>query len=49
MITVELRQEEIHVVLLWLRRELEDAFRRGHSATDMKVLLARIEYLEGLK
>ena len=49
MITVELKPEEIHAVLRWLRCGLEDAVRRGDSAADMKALLARIEYLEGLK
>ena len=49
MITVELEQEE----LLWLINTLETALfqipKQGGTVADMKAMLARIEYLEGLK
>ena len=49
MITVELTPGEIYLILVKLREILKDAFHRGDTAAQMKYLLARIEYLEGLK
>ena len=49
MITVELEPEELHALIKALTRALNKAVGLGIQAVDMKVMLARIEYLEGLK
>lgn len=49
MITVEITKEELNKLLRGARSALEAAANCGASVADMKVLLARIEYLEGLE
>ena len=49
MITVELEPEEMYFLLQHLRRHLQDIANKDYRVSDMKAMLARIEYLEGLK
>ena len=49
MITVELEPEELHILIKVLTRALNKAAVLGSQVVDMKAMLARIEYLEGLK
>lgn len=49
MVTVELTPDEIHCLLVVLRRYFANAPKNGASVADMKAMLVRIEYLEGLK
>ena len=49
MITVELEPQELHVLIVTLRQTLSDSQRLGIQSSQLKMLLQRIEYLEGLK
>ena len=49
MITVELKPEELHVLITTLRLVLSDGPRFGAESSALKMLLERIEYLEGLQ
>ena len=49
MITVEIKPEELHTLISLLHLTLSKMPGWGSSCADMKELLARIEYLEGLK
>ena len=49
MITVELEREELDVLITFMQLTLSKMPGWGASSADMKALLARIEYLEGLK
>lgn len=48
-ITVELEHQELHVLITMLHLTLSKMPGWGAKSADMKALLARIEYLEGLK
>ena len=49
MITVELEPQELHVLITMLHLTLSKMPGWGAQSADMKALLDRIEYLEGLK
>lgn len=49
MITVDLQPEELHTLIRVLRNILSDGPRLGVETSKLKMLLQRIEYLEGLK
>lgn len=49
MITVELEPHELHVLIVTLRDILSDGPRLGVETSKLKMLLQRIEYLEGLE
>ena len=49
MITVELEPEELRLLINAMESALLQISRNGGTVADMKAMLARIEYLEGLK
>ena len=49
MITVELEPHELHMLINAMEAALLQISKHGGTVADMKAMLARIEYLEGLK
>lgn len=49
MITVDLKPQELHVLIVMMRDILSDGPRLGVETSKLKMLLQRIEYLEGLE